>query len=133
VCACVCVRERKSVCARVCSCAHMCVHILCNTHTVFGQSVAKINGWDLAASISGHFVSFKPLHDWVYTPAGDFEWTKTSDGNREWCEYEQSCNHIPWDVSAETQEKCVDSYQPNGVQATQGASFCAQVREMCQK
>jgi len=113
----------------MCVCVCVRVHILCNTYThiVLGQSIAKINGWDDLA-IAGHFASFNLIHDWVFTPTGDFEWTKISDGIKEWCEYEQSCNHMPWDVEAESQEKCVDSYQANGDRAMQGESFCAQVR-----
>jgi len=96
--------------------------------TALGKTVATVNGWSfLIDSVVGYYESFNPHHEWIYDDAeGTYIRHQTSAGSQAWCEYEQSCNHKPWDATAGTQEKCVDDYQTFGPKAAQGASFCAQ-------
>ena len=97
--------------------------------TALGKTIADMNGfdWPDPTRVTGYVHPFSPTHEWKYSEDGSWDYVKTSEGSREWCEYEKSCNHLdPWHPDAADEDKCVAQYQTGGDKAHLGMSFCAQ-------
>jgi len=73
--------------------------------SALGRAVATVNGLN-SSLIEGHSTAFSPSYEWVYDQTtGNYGKKKMSDGNQEWCEYEKTCNHKPWDPTANSEEQ----------------------------
>jgi hypothetical protein len=73
--------------------------------SALGRAVVTVNGLN-SSSIEGHSTAFSPSYERVYDQTtGNYGKKKMSGGNQEWCEYEKTCNHKPWDPTANSEEQ----------------------------